>query len=107
MEKDRSYTYVNEIRTVYSEQLRKYRERITNSFKKDIMNFILTPNKLDCHVIRIKDGVEGVLSFENKMFGALPFLVFHPIKKDGSISQKTSGYISDYDNLTNIFKPKE
>lgn len=71
---------------------------------------VLSDLKLDKRVIRVRDGVEGVLTLYKQNYWEELFewkLSFYPVTKNGEISKKASGYVASWQNLEEQFKPKE
>lgn len=87
---------------------KKYNE-MCEEFKGKILDMLETLH-LDKRVVRVKDGVEGVLLTRQYYYWECFMkykLDFFPITKSGEVSKKASGYVATWENLEEQFKPKE
>lgn len=86
------YDRYDEMKTEYKEGLEK----------------IIKDNRLDGRVVRKCDGKEGVLNLDIDF--CFPFrwvIKFYPITRRGEVSKIASGWISEYEELRDMFQPVE
>lgn len=75
---------------------------------KGALEMHLAERKLNGGVVRLKDGVKGRLYVASDHFRGLTWGVkFYPLNKDGTVSEKASGYIDEYKDLLEQFQPVE
>lgn len=94
---------INELKTPFYAGLARVKAEY-----KDALEMHLAEKKLNGDVVRLKDGAKGRLRVASDLTCSLNWKVkFYPLTKDGTVSEKASGYIDDYKDLLEQFKPVE
>lgn len=88
--KQKAYSRIDEVREKYKSETEEY----------------LKKHKLDGIVIRNSDGKKGILKMKHEQDYAIGYeLKFYPLKKDGTESNRSDGYLNLKEEVEDQFAP--